>query len=89
VLVVEHRDRPAAPLDDRHDGVEEPLAGILALPFGVGRILAVLADREHGIDGQPVAAEAERLGDRRIDRDRVLFGYGAGHVVGVGLIEIE
>ena len=89
MLIIEHGHGRPASLDDGHDVVEEPLAGILALALGVDRILAVLADRQHGVDGQPVAPEAERLGDGRIDRDRVLFGYVAGHVVGVGLVEVE
>jgi hypothetical protein len=51
----------------------------------------VLADRQHGIDRQPIAAEAERLGDRRIGCDRIRPGHLAGHVPVVGrrLIDVQ
>ncbi len=59
--------RPSAPKHvDRL--FEEFVAGIKGLPFFVSRVVAMLADDQHAIDGQLVAARAERLGDRGIDR---------------------
>ena len=49
----------------------------------------MLADDEDRIDGQPVAAAAQGLGDGRIDRKAELFGPLAAQVVVGLLVDID
>ena len=67
MLVVENRDRAAVVLEDLGGLAEELVARIEDLPLVVAGIIAVFADDQDGVDGQFVAAAAERLGNRGID----------------------
>src|SRR5205823_5003451 len=53
------------------------------------RIVAVLADEQHAIDGELARAERERAGDRVIDGEAVLPGEVAAHVVIWELIDVR
>ena len=73
VLVVVDRNGAAVLFEDLDALLEEFVARIEDLALLVARIVAVLADDQHGIDGQFVAAAAQRLGDGRIDLEAELL----------------
>src|SRR5436309_7155459 len=51
------------------------------LPLLVIRIIAMLADEQYAIDGQPIAAQRQSLPDGGVDGHIVLFGLLAAHIV--------
>ena len=67
MLVIENRDGPAVLLENPGCLAKELIAWIKDLPLFVPGIIAVFADDQYGVDGQFLAAAAERLGNRRID----------------------
>ena len=89
MLVVEDRHRAAARLEGRDDLVEEPLAGVLDLSLRIDGVFPVLADRQDPVDAERLAAVADRLADRRVDRDAGLPGHRAGHVALGELIDVQ
>ena len=68
MLVVIDRDSPTVAVEDVDALLEELVARVEDLAFGVVGIIAVLADEQHGIDSQLVAAAAQGLRDRRSRR---------------------
>ena len=80
--------RPSRRIDGR-DFVEKSLARIFDLAFGVGRVFAVLADRQHGVDRQLLAAQRQGLGNRGIDRNSIVTGHVAHHIARGKLVDVQ
>src|SRR5690348_5582502 len=89
MLVVEHRHDAAILAKDIDDLAKELVAWIFLLPELVGRIVAVLADDEDGVDVEPIAAAAQRLGDGLVDGEAELLGPAAAEIVLRRLIDIS
>src|SRR5258708_21406182 len=60
---------------------EQFIARVEMLALLVPRILTMLADQEHAIDGKPGATQRQAFPDGRIDRHMILAGHIAAHVV--------
>ena len=71
VLVVEDRHAAATLAKDLHGFVEELVARVERLALFVDGVVAVLANDDHSIDGQLVAAEAQRLANRGVELEVV------------------
>src|SRR5579871_2127142 len=89
MLVVENRHLPAVLAKDLHHLPKELVAGILLLLQFVARIIAVLADDEYRIDGELLAATAQRLGDGRMDAKAEFLGPFPAQVVLRRLIDVS
>ena len=63
--------------------------GILMIPRGGERVVAVLRDQEDAIDGQAARAQREGVGDPGLDREAVGGGEQAADVVGGLLVRVE
>ena len=81
MLVAEDRDALAGRPKDIGNLEEQLIAGIKMLALLVPGIVAMLADQQYAIDGKPLAAKRQGFPDRGIDRDMVLLGHLAAHVV--------
>jgi hypothetical protein len=88
MLVVEDRHRAAVLPEHVHDLSEELVARVLLLADGVDRVVPVLPDDQHGVDGQPVAAAPQRPGDRRINPEAELLGSPPAQVSVRRLIDV-
>ena len=64
MLIVEDRHITVRAPHDRGDLVEKAFARILVLPEPVDRIFAMLADEQHRVHGEFLAAERHGLGNR-------------------------
>ena len=71
------------------DLLEEPAARVEDLALLVVGYVAVLADGEHAIDGERLAAEREAVGDGVVDLEAVLLRQVAAHVGLRHLIGVE
>ena len=80
--------RPAR-LHRRNALIEELLARIEMLAEFVERIVAVLADQQHRVDAEILAADAHRFVDRLKERNLKPLRNVAGHVVLRELIGVE
>ena len=89
MLVVEQRDKAFRAFHHRDDFIEEPFAGILALPVLVQRVIAMLTDGQHGVHRQFPSAEAQRFVDGLEDRDLEFLRHAGGHVVRRKLVAEE
>src|SRR5262249_50291686 len=88
VLVVKDRRRAAVLAEDVHHLPEELVARVLLLPQLVPRIVAVFADDQHRVHGQPSAPAAQGLGDARVDGEAELLGALPAEVIARRLIDI-
>ena len=90
VLVVEYRGRFAGGAEDCGHLLEEFVARVELLPFGIVGIVAVLGDEQHAVDGEVVAAQGQRVGDGGVD---VELGEARGALAAqislVHLIDVE
>src|SRR5947207_1051542 len=69
VFVVVDRDYAAVLLEDFYTLFEKLVARVKDLTLFILGIIAVLADDEHGVHGELVAAATQRLGDGGIHRE--------------------
>ena len=67
MLVVKNWHRPPAAFENVDRLLKELITRIERLPLFIARILAVLADQQHAIDGELVAATGQGRGDRGIN----------------------
>src|SRR6267142_1668938 len=81
MFVAEDRHALAASPEGIGNLQEQFIARVEMLALLVPRILAMLADQEHAIDGKPGAAQCQAFPDGGIDRHVVLAGHIAAHVV--------
>ena len=88
-LIVVYRNRPPAGLKHFRHLVEELVTGIEDLPLLVARILAVLANNQDRIDGQPGPAATHRPGDRRVYLEAEIPGAIPAQIVGRLLIDVH
>ena len=89
MLVEEDGHDAAAVLEDFCYFVKQPAFGVLrACRLAVG-VVAVLGDEQDAIDGELVAAERERFGDRFGEAEFVFRGQFAAFVVIGRLIDIQ
>ncbi len=89
MLVVIDRDSPTVAVEDVDALLEELVARVEDLAFGVVGIIAVLADDQHGIDSQLVAAAAQGLRDRRVDAETKAASPLAAEVAGRLLVDVR
>ena len=90
VFIVEDGDRATRLAKDSRDFIKKSLARIHVLTAVVHRIIAMLADRQHSIDAQFVAAALQGGSDRREDPDAILLRDITSHVASFGkLINIK
>ena len=75
MLVVKDGRRAAGAAVGVGDLEEHLETRIERLRLVVHRVVAVLADQQHAVDGKVVAAERERLVDRAEDRHPILGGH--------------
>ena len=73
VLVIEDRHHAVVFLERVGDFLKEPLAGIELLPEVIHRIVAVLANTQHAINGDRLATDRDRLFNRIENGDAVLL----------------
>src|SRR5260370_38805800 len=81
MLVAEDRHAFAAGPESIGNLEEQFVTRIEMLALLVPRILAMLADQEHAIDGKPGASQRQAFPNGRIDRHMVLAGHLTAHVV--------
>ena len=90
VLVVEHGHGAVARPEHLDDLLEELVARIARLALFVARVLAVLADQHHAVNGELAAAAGQGLRDGRIDFHGGESGRAvAAQVVAADLVYIE
>ena len=89
MLVIEDRNRAPVLAKDVGHLLEELIARILRLLEFALRIIAVLADDQHGVNCEFVSAATQRLSDRRIDGKSKLLGTLAAQVILRLLIDIR
>src|SRR5258708_28186666 len=81
MFVAEDRHAPAASPEGIGNLEEQFIAWVEMLALLVPRILAMLADQQHAMDGEPRAAKCQAFPDGRMDWHMVLAGQIAAHVV--------
>src|SRR6266568_1055056 len=89
MFVVEDRHGTLGAFEDLANLREEAPPRVEDLAALVGRVLAVLADTEHALDREFLAAAADRPIDSVVDREAVLLRQVAAHVAGGELVAIE
>ena len=89
MLVAENGDRAFALGEDLAHLLEKPPPWIEDLPPGVFRIFAVLADDDHAIDGELLAAERDRALDGVKQAKAVFLRQSPAHVLGANLIDVQ
>src|SRR5438309_2078155 len=89
MLVIEDRRGSPILLEHLDRLPEELVARIEFLPDFVVRIIAVLADDEHGVDRQTVAAAAQRLRDSGINLEAELLSPQTTQIVLRRLIDVS
>ena len=90
MLVVEHRHRAAAVLEDLHDLLEEFVPRIQRLPFLVAPVSSVLSDEHHAVDAERAPAEGQGLCNRRIQLHRwELAEASLAHIVVPDLVDVD
>jgi hypothetical protein len=89
MLVIEDRDAAPFRLEDFDDVLEELVTRIKRLPEFVARVIAMLADDHHAIDGQFVRTERERVGDAGGKLEIVTFRAAAREIAFGKLIDVK
>ena len=90
MFVAEYRNGAPAIAKHFDNLLEELVARIFGLPFFVLRVMAVLADEHHAINGKFAAAQRQRLGDGRIDfHFRMASGSFAAQVIFAHLVNVQ
>ena len=90
MLVVEHRHRASAVLEDLHDLLEKLVPRIQRLPFLVAPVSSVLSDEHDAVDGERAPAESQGLCDRRIQLHRwELAEASLAHIVVPDLVDVD
>ena len=76
--------------DDVEHLAEVTPAGVELLELGVERVIAVLGDQQHGVDGELAGAQGQRIGDRRAQPHAMLPCLGPAQVGGLGrLLDVQ
>ena len=89
MLVDEHGQRPALLRDNAADLLEEPAPRQHLLAQDGARVVAVLADQQHAIDRQIVAAKGQCGADAAVDRHVVAVRELQPDVLPVNLVDIQ
>lgn len=89
MLVIEEGNNAPAFPEYSHDLVEESLARIFHLCFGIDRIISKFSDGKHGVHGKVASATTERFRNGSINRNLVSCGNGARQIMSWNLIDIH
>ena len=89
MLVIKEGDKTSGAFHDSDGLVKEFLAGVHLLSPFIERIIPMLSDRQHGIDGQFLAAQAKCLVDRLKQRNFEALRDLSCHVIVRKLVGIK
>ena len=90
MLVVENRSRSTAAFIDVDDLLKEFVTRIKRLPFFIDRVVPVLANQQHAVDGKVVSTKRQCIGNGRRVLDRgVTTQPLAAQIVRSNLLDIQ
>src|SRR5262245_23401921 len=81
MLVAEHRHGAAAAAELVSDFEKQLESRIQLLSLAIGWIVARFANQQDAVDGQLLASQRQRLGDRGENRNTIALGAFTAHVV--------
>ena len=89
MFVRKHRRHLSASAEDRDSFFKEPPARVHRLAGGGSCIVAMLADQQHALNGQPIATQSQRFVDGLAQAHAVSIGQLPPDVLARHLVDIK